>query len=299
MVSEPELQREGWWEPLSPPSTPGVPPCPRLLLLAGAAGPQGSRHSLSVHQAAAAAPRTGASGVPRPPAPAPRLPLQHSTPMGAQCWLAPAAPAALCPLAPTCAGKGGVTAQPLPCCHLNKEPLFHLILAGTSSPQGQGVMVHPAGIELCTGTQRHLPWGHGAQQGARGLLPRSPSPSRTSARNVAAAAGSALMAMGLKGWPGSMLCRVTLGLPLTLLQDTVTSATRVPGTASSLRATMRGRSGRAGGRPRDQPRTQPVPPTARPAVLRQLCSCTQALTRARVSLPGAVGPRAPHSYLLL
>lgn len=64
-----------------------------------------------------------------------------------------------------------------------------------------------------------------------------------------ASVGSELMAMELKGWSGSVLSRVTLGLLLELLQDTVTSVTRVPDTVSSLRATTRGRSGRTGGRP--------------------------------------------------
>lgn len=105
------------------------------------------------------------------------------------------------------------------------------------------------------------------QQGACQLLPHSLFPGHTSARNVVASTGSELMAMELKGWLGSMLSRVTLGLLLELLQDTVTSATRVPGTVSSLRATTRGKSGRTGGRPQG-------PLMAHAAVLMELCSCT-------------------------
>lgn len=73
--------------------------------------------------------------------------------------------------------------------------------------------------------------------------------------------------MELKGWSGSMLSRVTLGLLLALLQDTVTSATRVPDTVSSLRVTTRGKSGRTGGKPQG-------PLMAHPAVLMELCPCT-------------------------
>lgn len=105
------------------------------------------------------------------------------------------------------------------------------------------------------------------QQGACQLLPHSLFPSHTSARNVVASMGSELMAMELKGWLGLVLSRVTLGLLLELLQDTVTSATQVPDTASSLRATTRGKSGRTGERPQG-------PPMAHPAVLMELCSCT-------------------------
>lgn len=98
--------------------------------------------------------------------------------------------------------------------------------------------------------------------------------------------------MELKGCSGSMLSRVTLGLLLELLQDTVTSATRVPDTVSSLRVTTRGRSGRTGGRPQG-------PLTAHPAVLTELCSCTQAPMQAQLSLADTAGSKAPRSYLLL
>lgn len=105
------------------------------------------------------------------------------------------------------------------------------------------------------------------QQGSCQPQPHSLFPSHTSAQNVVASLGSELMAMELKGWLGSMLSRVTLGLLLELLQDTVTSATRVPGTASSLRVTTRGKSGRTGGRPQG-------PLMDHPAELMELCSCT-------------------------
>lgn len=64
------------------------------------------------------------------------------------------------PPVPTCTGKEGVTVQHMPCCHPDKEPLLHLILTRTSSPQDQRVLVHPVGIELCASTQCHLPRGH-------------------------------------------------------------------------------------------------------------------------------------------
>lgn len=168
---------------------------------------------------------------------------------------------------PTRAGKRGVTAQHLSCRHPDEEPPCHLLFAGAGSAQHQRVLVHPVGIKLGSGTQRHLPRGYGAQRGPHGLLLCAVSRSRTSARKVLAGVPTALMAMGLKGWPGSgvhgvtlgavgalgargsMHSRVTLGLPCAVLQDTVTSATRVPGAAYSLRVTTRGRLGRAGGTP--------------------------------------------------
>lgn len=80
-----------------PRSTPGVLLSPGLLSLAGSAGSQGSHHSPSALQGAAAAPRTGVSRAPRPLAPAPCLLLRHSMAVGAQCRLAPTAPTALYP----------------------------------------------------------------------------------------------------------------------------------------------------------------------------------------------------------
>ena len=66
------------------------------------------------------------------------------------------APTVPCPPAPTRAGEGDIAVQHLPRRHPDKELRLHLVLTGTSGPQGQGVLVHPAGIKLRTGTQRHL-----------------------------------------------------------------------------------------------------------------------------------------------
>lgn len=79
-----------------------TPPHPGFCCLQGCSplwryGPPGNCHSPSAHQVAAAAPRKGVSGVPHRPAPAPHHPLEHSTAVGAWCWLAPTAPTALCP----------------------------------------------------------------------------------------------------------------------------------------------------------------------------------------------------------
>lgn len=125
----------------------------------------------------------------------------------------------------------------------------------------------PARSVTCAGTRRSL--GTRCSAGCRVLQPRSLPRSSTSALNVEGGATSALIAMGLKGWlgsvwsgvtlepvgtPDSTRCSVTWGLLLALLQDTASSATRAPGTASSLSVTVRGRSGRAGGTPQDWPR---------------------------------------------
>lgn len=231
-----------------PPYTPRDLLSPRMLLVVGALGHQGSHHSPSAHQAAGAALHTGASRAPRLPAPAPRLPLWQSTVMRAQCQLAlvaPAAPWLLPMLAKGLSQRStwSVVTRTKSCFSMSSSPgqaahrvrVYWFTRRASSSAPARSVTCHR---------------DTSAQWDARRLLPCSPSPSRTSAQNVVVAAGSALIATGLKGWPGSMPCRVMLGLLLALLQDTFTLATRVPGAASSLRATTRGRSGRSGRRPR-------------------------------------------------
>lgn len=258
-------RKEGDGNPCPTPPYPGFCCLQGCSLLWGC-GPPGSCHSPSVHQVAVAAPHTGVSGVPHLPAPAPDHPLEHSIAVGAWCWLAPTAPTALCPLFLPALAKRVSQRSTCPAVTQTKS------CPSTSSSPGQAarrITVYRFTRWALSSAPARSVTCHGdtvTQQGACQLLPYSLFPSHTSAWNLVASVGSELMAMELKGWSGLILSRVTLGLLLELLQDTVTSATRVPDTASSLRATTRGKSGRTGGRPQGSLMAHPA--------VQEPCPCT-------------------------